>query len=108
MTFLAWTSAFGGSNLREEAALEGLKDGLLRCLFDGGPDCDFLKVRIRTCRNRGQLILARADVMQFLSQRLGEEVAASRLKGVWEHDPWLRQLQGAIPGRHVGAQRPTE
>ena len=106
MTFLGWAAAFGGALLPEQDILPGLKEELLKSLYDGGPDCDYLKARITTCRNRGQLVLARADVMQFLSRRLGEEVAIARLKGLWEGDPQMRQFQGAVPGRHGLAARP--
>lgn len=108
MTFLGWTATFGGFQLRVEDSLQGLKDGLLGCLHDAGSDCDFLKVRILLCRNRGQLILVRADVMQFLSKRVGEEAAATRLKGAWKNDHQMQKLRSTIPSRHEGGQRFSE
>lgn len=105
MTFLGLPVPFGSFSERWQDTLPALREELLECLSDGGPDCDYLKTRISVCRNRGQLILARADVMQFLSQRLGEEVAAARLKGVWEKDPQMRELGSAVPGSQARAGR---
>lgn len=43
--------------------------------------------------------------MQLLSQRLGEEVAAARLKGVWERDPQMCELGNAALGSLARVQR---
>lgn len=43
--------------------------------------------------------------MQFLPKQQGEEVAAARLKGVWESDLQMRELGSAVPGSKARAQR---
>lgn len=108
MSFLGWTAASDGFATRDQDALLVLKSALLKCLDGEVPTSELLRARIEGCRNRGELILARADVMQLLSRQLGEEVAATRLKGLWGGDRKMRLLQAPTPGHHSVHEGPVE
>lgn len=108
MSFLGWTAASDGFQSREQEALLALKSALLNCLDDKVTTSELLRARIERCRNRGELILARADVMQLLSRQLGEEVAATKLKGLWGGDRKMRLLQAPTPGHHSDHEGPLE
>lgn len=107
MSFLGWTASEGILS-REQDALPVLKSALLNCLDEKVSASELLRARIEGCRNRGELILARADVMQLLSRQFGEEIAAARLKGLWVGDRQMRLLQAPTPGRHPGHEGSVE
>lgn len=94
-----WLAAVRWIPLKGGRALQRLKQELIDSLGGIGPARFYLVRRIEGCLSRGELLLARADVMQHLSRTLGEEAAAAQLKDLWSHDSQMQQLQGASAGR---------
>lgn len=59
-----------------------LKRRLLACLYQVDRNNEAMTRRIELCRTPQDLVLARADLMQFLAGKVGEQTARSMVEDV--------------------------
>lgn len=93
MSFSSSFLSILGIHRRESGDVRRLKRELLVCLRQAGIADEYLLARIDMCRSRGDLLLARADVMQHLSMLVGEQEADRLLHQLWGNDDQIRQMQ---------------
>ena len=93
MSFSSSFLSILGIHRRESGDVRRLKRELLLCLRQAGIADEYLLARIDMCRSRGDLLLARADVMQHLSMLVGEQEADRLLHQLWGNDDQIRQIQ---------------
>ena len=79
MSFSSSFLSILGIHRRESGDVRRLKRELLVCLRQAGIADEYLLARIDMCRSRGDLVLARADVMQHLAKLVGEQEADRQL-----------------------------
>lgn len=93
MSFSSSFLSILGIHRRESGDVRRLKRELLVCLRQVGIADEYLLARIDMCRSRGDLLLARADVMQHLARLVGEQEADRQLHRLWGNDDQIRQMQ---------------
>jgi hypothetical protein len=93
MSFSSSFLSILGIHRRESGDVRRLKRELLVCLRQAGIADEYLLARIDMCRSRGDLVLARADVMQHLAKLVGEQEADRQLHQLWGNDDQIRQMQ---------------
>lgn len=93
MSFSSSFLSILGIHRRESGDVRRLKRELLVCLRQAGIADEYLLARIDMCRSRGDLVLARADVMQHLAKLVGEQEADRQLHQLWGNDDQIQQMQ---------------
>ena len=93
MSFSSSFLSILGIHRRESGDVRRLKRELLVCLRQVGIADEYLLARIDMCGSRGDLLLARADVMQHLARLVGEQEADRQLHQLWGNDDQIRQMQ---------------
>lgn len=93
MSFSSSFLSILGIHRRESGDVRRLKRELLVCLRQAGIADEYLLARIDMCRSRGDLVLARADVMQHLAKLVGEQEANRQLHQLWGNDDLICQMQ---------------
>ena len=93
MSFSSSFLSILGIHRRESGDVRRLKRELLVCLRQVGIADENLLARIDMCRSRGDLLLARADVMQHLARLVGEQEADRQLHQLWGNDDQIQQMQ---------------
>lgn len=93
MSFSSSFLSILGIHRRESEDVRRLKRELLVCLREAGLCDEYLLSRVDMCRSRGDLLLARADVMQHLARLVGEQEADRQLRQLWGNDDQIRQMQ---------------
>jgi hypothetical protein len=93
MSFSSSFLSILGIHRRESGDVRRLKRELLVCLRQAGIADEYLLARIDMCRSRGDMLLARATVMQHLARSVGEQEADRLLHTIWGNDDQFRQMQ---------------